>query len=68
MTVSRAGKLSFDHQNPNQMEPENEDERLIGRLIRKRKTENEAFLKLLHAIETERSHPRKKSKPKKPKP
>jgi hypothetical protein len=34
------------------MEEGQENEKLIGKLIKKRKQENEAFMKLLHAIET----------------
>ena len=34
------------------MEESQENEKLIGKLIKKRKQENEAFMKLLHAIET----------------
>ena len=34
------------------MEESQENEKLIGKLIRKRKQENEAFMKLLTAIET----------------
>lgn len=33
------------------MEDHQENEKLIGRLIKKRKAENEAFIKLLSAIE-----------------
>ena len=34
------------------MEENQENEKLIGKLIKKRKQENEAFMKLLNAIET----------------
>ena len=34
------------------MEESQENEKLIGKLIKKRKQENEAFMKLLTAIET----------------
>jgi len=34
------------------MEESQENEKLIGKLIKKRKRENEAFMKLLNAIET----------------
>lgn len=33
------------------MEESQENEKLIGKLIKKRKAENEAFIKLLNAIE-----------------
>jgi hypothetical protein len=33
------------------MEDKQDNERLIGKLIKKRKAENEAFVKLLNAIE-----------------
>jgi hypothetical protein len=33
------------------MKPKDENEKLIGKLIKKRKQENEAFIKLLSAIE-----------------
>lgn len=34
------------------MEKKDENEKLIGKLIKKRKAENDAFIKLLNAMET----------------
>ena len=43
------------------MEEKNDSEKLIGKLIKKRKEENDAFVKLLTAMETKQS-PSVKSK------
>lgn len=47
------------------MKEKDENEKLIGKLIKKRKQENEAFIKLLSAIETKsqaNEQPRTKGK------
>ena len=50
------------------MEDKHENEKLIGKLIKKRKQENDAFFKLLDALETknpaEPAKDKKKSNPK----
>lgn len=46
------------------MENPQESEKLIGKLIKKRKTENEAFIKLLNAMESKGNAIQEPSKPK----
>lgn len=44
------------------MENPRDNEKLIGKLIKKRKTENEAFIKILNAIESKGSSHKEKAK------
>ena len=46
------------------MEERQDSEKLIGKLIKKRKEENEAFAKLLNAMESKGNVPQEPSKPK----
>jgi hypothetical protein len=47
------------------MKEKDDNEKLIGKLIKKRKQENEAFIKLLSAMETKQGLPEKSKSNKK---